>query len=178
MQQLKWDLFRDSFLILCTPRLYWDRWPTGHRIHRGLRLIEHFFTSGIWQDGWASFRSCEQSNILPSMVEFVEVWRANVWIDGKESREMLRNSGDTKLTSYFFHFFAHFLCMCVIKQLDDPLQLDWGPQSVSPTKANILNLLQTEHWPFFWAHFYRKPSVLKSHSVVWSTQGPPAQAPC
>lgn len=42
MQQQKWDLFRDSFLILCIPRLYWDRWPTGHRIHRGLRLIEHF----------------------------------------------------------------------------------------------------------------------------------------
>lgn len=77
------------------------------------------------------------------------------------------------------HFFCvYFLCMCVIKQQDDPLQLDWGLQSVTSNKANILNSFETGHWPYFWTSFYRKPSVLKSHSIVWSTQGPPAEAPC
>lgn len=42
------------------------------------------------------------------MVEFVEVWRTNVWIDGKESRKMLRNSGDTKLTVFILLFFSFF----------------------------------------------------------------------
>lgn len=133
------------------------------------RLNFFFFTSGIWRDSWASFGSCVQSNILPSMA-VIEVWRATVCVEGKGSRKKLRNSGDTKLTVFIFfggHFFVHFLYMCVIKQPDDPLKLNRGPQSVSPNKANILNPLQTELWPFFWAHFYRKPSVLKSHSL-WS----------